>query len=636
MTETQPIDNPAAAEGRGRMLAIGGAMLVAIVVGTFVLLRVFGGGSAAEVTLRSLGSSGDDPFTESVAPAPSARLSDFAENGFPADSAAAPDAGEGGATLSQYRTVSASVPGVFGGSLNETTCDKDQLVAFLTSEPDKAVAWAGVLAMDIDNIAGYVDGLTGVNLGADTRVLDHGFSDGKLVARQAVLQRGTAVLVDGRGVPRVDCYSGNPLRQPTVDADETFIGTPWTTFDRTDVVVIADAQQDVDEFELVSVDDGTSFVRPAGSTGGADLAAGVAAQDDVEAEPTATPVPTTPTPVPVTRDLTVAGAIELNDPGQAEIGSEQSELIYTFDAPAGARLVVQIDNDRASVAGVGIEVRSVGDRLEFFRVSPGATETYELSLSAEDAGQYEMIVTEGPAAFDFVVQATSQDDAGQGVDAGGDFGTALEIAGGQTVTGHLADLDGTDVYVIDVTGAPTLVFTSSVERESAAAAGFEFRLGGERVDFFRVQPAAEDTFDLRFGAGDELLEIYLTEGAADYEFTAELIPQQDGGQSGDAPGDLVDARTLTDLDFTGEVGQRDTADYYLFEAPADEFTVTIDVTAASPQAVGVELAGPDGNRIDFFRVQPGASGDVEVTGVEGETFRLVFTEGRGDYEVSIS
>jgi len=648
VAEPGPVPANGRGGGRTRALAIGGTALVAIVLATFLVLQ-FAGGSSVEVTLRSLGSSGDDPFTDSVAPAPSGNLADFAERGFPdgaaVDLATASSQGGGAAgNLSQYRTVSATVPGVFGGSLDETTCDKDQLVTFLTSEPDKAVAWASVLGMDVDDITAYVEELTGVNLGSDTRVLDHGFSDGKLVARQAVLQRGTAVLVDARGVPRVDCYTGNPLRQPTVSEDETFIGTPWTSFDEAEVVVIADAPEPIESFEVVSVDDGTSFVRPVGSTGQADVpdpaaaaSSETAAEPDDE-EPAATSVPTTPTPPSATRELVYGGTLELNDPISTEVGSEEPELIYTFDAPPGAKLEIQVANDRASVSGVGVDFRSAGDRITFFRVPPGGTDSFPLSLGSEDGGEYELVITEGPAAFDLVVAAEGQDDAGQGGDAGPDFDTAFEISSGQLVAGHLAGFDSIDSYVIDLGEAPTLVITAAVERGSDSGAAFDLQLLGDRLHFFRVNPAADDSFELRFGVEDELLELFVTEGPAEYEFTVELVPQRDGGQDGDAGTDLADARSLGSVDsFTGQVGDRDGADYYTFEAPADEFTVTVDVTAQSPRAVGVDVQGPDGNRIEFFRVQPGATGsaDVVVDGGEGETFRLVMTEGRGDYEVTI-
>ena len=125
--------------------------------------------------------------------------------------------------------------------------------------------------------------------------------------------------------------------------------------------------------------------------------------------------------------------------------------------------------------------------------------------------------------------------------------------------------------------------------------------------------------------------------AAEYSFTAELTAQQDGAQDGDASSDLPNARVLDSIEsFSGQVGDRDQADYFLFDAPADQFTIEVDVTTTSVRALGVEVLGPDGVRIDFFRVQPGATESIDLEGTQGETFRLVFTEGRATYQVSIS
>src|SRR6185436_18143448 len=47
----------------------------------------------------------------------------------------------------------------------------------------------------------------------------------------AVLRRGTAVLVDDEGVPRVKCYCGNPLLPPVIPQEfyETYTPTTVTT-----------------------------------------------------------------------------------------------------------------------------------------------------------------------------------------------------------------------------------------------------------------------------------------------------------------------------------------------------------------------------------------------------------------------
>ena len=63
-------------------------------------------------------------------------------------------------------------------------------------------------------IGAYVDSLTPVVLTDDTLVTNHGYRDGHATTLPAVLQAGTAVMVDTLGVPRVKCNCGNPLTPP--------------------------------------------------------------------------------------------------------------------------------------------------------------------------------------------------------------------------------------------------------------------------------------------------------------------------------------------------------------------------------------------------------------------------------------
>jgi hypothetical protein len=103
--------------------------------------------------------------------------------------------------------------GLYGGSL-EQTCDPELLIAYLESEPEKAAAWAGAQGINVDLIPEFIRSLIPAILQVDTRVTNHGFSDGVATPRQSILPAGTAVLVDDTGKPRVRCYCGNPLREP--------------------------------------------------------------------------------------------------------------------------------------------------------------------------------------------------------------------------------------------------------------------------------------------------------------------------------------------------------------------------------------------------------------------------------------
>src|SRR5690606_36332277 len=105
------------------------------------------------------------------------------------------------------------------------------------------------------DIGTYVAGLTPVVLIRDTRVTNHGFRDGRATPRQAVLQAGTAVLVDATGVPRVKCACGNPLAPPTAAPIGTVTGNRWSGFDPAVVVVVV-AGPPTTEFVVVDVTTG--------------------------------------------------------------------------------------------------------------------------------------------------------------------------------------------------------------------------------------------------------------------------------------------------------------------------------------------------------------------------------------------
>jgi len=163
--------------------------------------------------------------------------------------------------------------GLFGGTQNEATCDKAQLVAFLQQDRVKAEAWAGVVGITVDDIPAFVASLTPVLLRSDTQVINHGFQDGKAVEIPAVLQAGTAVLVDVHGAPVAKCFCGNPLKPPKQTTSVKFVGPQWPNFSPDQVTVIVPVTQTVQQFVLVEPDSGQSFQRPAGTAGRQDAPA---------------------------------------------------------------------------------------------------------------------------------------------------------------------------------------------------------------------------------------------------------------------------------------------------------------------------------------------------------------------------
>jgi hypothetical protein len=227
------------------------------------------------VLLEPLGTEGPNPFTDPHAPRPGGSLARYADQGAPEHPSAPPPIAEVAGKKGPYVAPGGGEPGLYGGTRDNSSCDPDQLVDFLVADQQKAQAWAAVLDLDVGDIPDYVDALTPVNLGSDTRVINHGFADGRATPRQAVLQRGSAVLVDARGVPRVRCYCGNPLLEPTVPqaegAAETFTGDRWPAFDEDAVAVVEEASAALEALQLVDIETGALFGRPVGTKGEADV-----------------------------------------------------------------------------------------------------------------------------------------------------------------------------------------------------------------------------------------------------------------------------------------------------------------------------------------------------------------------------
>jgi hypothetical protein len=167
------------------------------------------------------------------------------------------------------------------------------MVAFLEANPDKAAAWAEAQGIATAEIRGFVARLTPVILRSDTAVTNHGFRDGTANPFQAVLQAGTAVLVDQYGVPRVKCACGNPLLAPKRYSQPTYTGSTWPGFAPVNVTVIQSTTIVIIDFTLVDLTTGEGFTRPAGTTGNEDRDApgGATPTPTATATPTATPSP---------------------------------------------------------------------------------------------------------------------------------------------------------------------------------------------------------------------------------------------------------------------------------------------------------------------------------------------------------
>ncbi|QKW04963.1 hypothetical protein HUT18_13185 [Streptomyces sp. NA04227] len=235
------------------------------------------GKKSGEVFLQPASAKGREPFTDSTAKKSTPPDGD---SGRPK-----PSGNEGGTA-----SVRGSAPGLYGGSRSTTSCDVEKQIEFLRRDQVKAGAFAGVAGIGRNEIPSYLRSLTPVQLRMDTRVTNHGFKNGKATSYQAVLQAGTATLVDSRGVPRVRCACGNPLTEPVALDEPKQVGSPWPGYRPSRTVVVRESTTVINVFVLVDLDTGDWFRREKGD------------EDGITDVPTTSPSPTVSDTAPTEPD----------------------------------------------------------------------------------------------------------------------------------------------------------------------------------------------------------------------------------------------------------------------------------------------------------------------------------------------
>ncbi|MFE1027516.1 DUF6777 domain-containing protein [Streptomyces sp. NPDC058818] len=258
--------------------------------------------------LQPVAAQGPDPFTDSTA----------VSTATPPPAARTPRPVPAGATsvaLDGLRPLSGGTPGLYGGIQHVGSCDVTRQIGHLAAHPARTRAFAGVAGVSAAALPGYLRGLTPVVLRSDTRVTNHGYRDGRAAGYQAVLQAGTAVLVDDRGVPRVRCACGNPLKAPVAAGDEPANrGRPWPGYQPSEVVVVTPAPRAITDLTLVSTVDDTWIGRRLGHDTRHDRSV-----------PTPAWVAGAPTPAPSSPPTTPPADTLSAPPSQGEVSEEASQ-----------------------------------------------------------------------------------------------------------------------------------------------------------------------------------------------------------------------------------------------------------------------------------------------------------------------
>jgi hypothetical protein len=215
-----------------------------------------------DLVLQPVGDPGPDPFTESTAAKPSpGNLPPPANSPTPTQRPPTKPTG--------YRSLKGSTDGLYGGSRNVDSCDVDKQIRLLTGDRDKERAFAKAAGVGTSLLPDYLRSLTSVTLRQDTRVTNHSFTGDGAKGFPAVLQAGTAVLVDNEGVPQVSCASGNPLTSPTaLSRDTRHKGAGWRGYHPRRAVVVAPASRPLTRLRIVDANEETWIERPINSTSG--------------------------------------------------------------------------------------------------------------------------------------------------------------------------------------------------------------------------------------------------------------------------------------------------------------------------------------------------------------------------------
>lgn len=264
-------------------------VLVVVVAGGALLLRnVLSSKATTELVLTAATDPGTNAFMPPAAAPP------------PANTQAPPTLPPHGNGPLVTQPLPGDRDGLYGGTMNNAECDRDKMIAFLSSHPaqagafaealnsDPSLYWSGGHPLAAGDIPTYLRELTPTVLRLDTRVTNHGFDGTHPTTLQSVFQAGTAVFVDAHGTPRARCYCGNPLTAPAALTGEPKpVGAAWAGYNPDALAAVQPSKAAITNFVLVDVVTGQPFNRPAGTTG---------ANDTPHTQPVAPPGPATSAP----------------------------------------------------------------------------------------------------------------------------------------------------------------------------------------------------------------------------------------------------------------------------------------------------------------------------------------------------
>ena len=160
--------------------------------------------------------------------------------------------------------------GLYGGVRGRSSCNVQQLATYFAQNPGPGQAWADAENISYNDVPAFLTRLTPALLRVDARLTSYSY-DGRPAPQQAVLETGTAVLVDPLGIPRARCNGGNPLAPALATRSRpVYSGERWSGFNQKDLFFVALAPQPLTKLVLIDVTTNKPFVRPLETEGRAD------------------------------------------------------------------------------------------------------------------------------------------------------------------------------------------------------------------------------------------------------------------------------------------------------------------------------------------------------------------------------
>jgi hypothetical protein len=203
--------------------------------------------------------------------------------------------------------------------------------------------------------------------------------------------------------------------------------------------------------------------------------------------------------------------------------------------------------------------------------SAGAVKSTRMLMNNMSGGIYYAVVYSGIGPYKLDLSIETQNDAGQGVDAGDKITKALAIEPGSPFFGEMGALDEEDWYQFDIPAGHILKL-SFTPNASGEAMKFSLRsFERSEVWYSGVVPAGETrpkrVMMNNSSGGTYYLQAYY--GSGPYEFEIDTESQNDAASGTDAGDKIAEALKISSgRSYAGELGGYDESDWYRFDIPA--------------------------------------------------------------------